>query len=219
MPAEHAPRAAVLFALREEAAPFLRRLVIPKTVPLDARRITRACGALRDRAVCIACSGAGERNAEEGIRLLSQAQDSPFSCLLICGFAGGLAAEMAPGSLLVAERVTVHGDKASPEVYPADSRLLALANSVGLPGIDLRRGALHTTNRILISPAEKKALAERTGAQAADMDGNVDRSRVILAVLTHPWKIPALIRLGTNSACAARNLASFVEAFLGLLPD
>jgi len=209
--------------------------------------------------VCIACSGAGERNAEEGIRLLSQAQDSPFSCLLICGFAGGLAAEMAPGSLLVAERVTVHGDKASPEVYPADSRLLALANSVGLPGIDLRRGALHTTNRILISPAEKKALAERTGAQAvdmetagaaraaaarnipwlavraitdaadqempfdfnrlADMDGNVDRSRVILAVLTHPWKIPALIRLGTNSACAARNLASFVEAFLGLLPD
>lgn len=52
----------------------------------------------------------------------------------------------------------------------------------------------------------------------ADEDGNVNRGRVVCAALTHPWKIPALIRLGTRSSLAANNLATFLKAFLEALP-
>lgn len=53
----------------------------------------------------------------------------------------------------------------------------------------------------------------------ADADGNVHRGRIVLVTLTHPWKIPALIRLGKRSALAANNLALFLEALLKTLPD
>ena len=51
----------------------------------------------------------------------------------------------------------------------------------------------------------------------ADSDGNVDKKRVILTTLTHPWKIPGLIRLGARSSLAAKNLAAFLEAYLTTL--
>ena len=53
----------------------------------------------------------------------------------------------------------------------------------------------------------------------ADANGNVDKKRVIAATLTHPWKIPALIRLGARSSLAAKNLAAFLDAYLQALPD
>ena len=53
----------------------------------------------------------------------------------------------------------------------------------------------------------------------AGADGVVARGRVTMAALTHPWKIPALIRLGGRSALAARNLADFLAAFLENMPE
>ena len=53
----------------------------------------------------------------------------------------------------------------------------------------------------------------------ADAEGDVDRKRILRATLTHPWKIPALIRLGQRSTLAARNLAIFLETFLKSLPE
>jgi adenosylhomocysteine nucleosidase len=51
-----------------------------------------------------------------------------------------------------------------------------------------------------------------------DEKGEVLRNKVALAMLSRPWKIPAMIRLGARSSLAARNLALCVEAFLGALP-
>lgn len=48
----------------------------------------------------------------------------------------------------------------------------------------------------------------------ANANGDPDIGRVILVTLTHPWKIPALIRLGSRSSLAAQNLALFLEAFI-----
>jgi adenosylhomocysteine nucleosidase len=47
-----------------------------------------------------------------------------------------------------------------------------------------------------------------------DAEGNVNRNQIVLAALTRPWKIPALIQLGGRSARAARNLATFLETLL-----
>ncbi len=53
----------------------------------------------------------------------------------------------------------------------------------------------------------------------AGADGVVDRRRVALAAVTHPWKIPALIRLGQRSSLAGLNLADFLVAFLEQMPQ
>ena len=53
----------------------------------------------------------------------------------------------------------------------------------------------------------------------ANPDGSINRSRVVLATLANPRKIPALMRLGRNSALAANNLAAFLLAFLQALPE
>ncbi len=52
----------------------------------------------------------------------------------------------------------------------------------------------------------------------AGPEGEVARSRIAFAALLHPWKVPALIRLGARSAVAARNLAAFVEDWVEAFP-
>jgi adenosylhomocysteine nucleosidase len=228
-------RIGVLFALPEEAAPFLRRQAV---VPALGRCVVRVSGV-----------GAGKA-ARETQRLLAE---NAIERLMICGFGGGLTASMTPGSLIVAERVLdATGEaSASPMVYTPDRRMLERA--------DGPCGDLVTVRKVVTTPDEKRALYARTKAQMVDMEtagatavaeqaglpwlavrvatdsvdealpldfnaladaeGNVDRGRVIAATLAQPWKIPALIRLGGRSALAAKNLTRFLEIYLQQWPD
>lgn len=52
-----------------------------------------------------------------------------------------------------------------------------------------------------------------------DPYGGVDRGRIVADALLHPWKIPALIRLGMRSSLASRNLAAFLHALLPRIRD
>lgn len=230
------PRIYVLFALPEEAAPFLRRMAV---VP-----------ALRQRCE-VRVSGVGaDKAARETAQIVAAGGVKP---LIVCGFGGGLTEQITPGSLIVPERVLdATGDvSAPPTVYRPDERMLELA--------ERPCGDLVTVGRVLTTRDEKCALHARTQAQMVDMEtagavrvadqadvpwlavrvatdsieeplpfdfnaladaeGNVDRRRVVAAALTHPWKIPALIRLGSHSALAAKNLARFLEIYLQQLPD
>ena len=230
------PRICVLFALPEEAAPFLRRLAVVPELRLRCEVRVSGVGTLKA--------------ARETAKLI---EEGPTAGIVICGFGGGLTEQIAPGSLIVAERVLdttgAHAD--TPKVYRPDSRLLERAEGPC--------GDLVTVSRVLTTPDEKRALHARTQAQMVDMEtagavaaaeqagipwlavrvatdsveeplpfdfntlsdaeGNVDRGRVVVAALTHPWKIPALIRLGSRSALAAKNLARFLETYLQQWPD
>ena len=197
-------------------------------------------------------SGAGAVNVRKITQCMPLEQ---ARCLLICGFAGGLARELMPGTLVVGESVT----NPQGQLFNADSRLLATVESVRLPELTAMRGTIYSADRVLTTRAEKQELTKRTDAIAVDMetyaaaqvaeerhvpwlavrvvtdgvsddmpldfnaladaDGNVDKKRVIAATLAHPWKIPALIRLGARSSLAAKNLAVFLDAYLQALPD
>lgn len=227
----------ILFALPDEAKPFqaLARVRNGQSLP-----------------VSVAVSGVGGRNAAKA----AEAMHLPMArCLLICGFAGGLATELTAGMLVLGEFVT----NSTGEVLKADSRLLTVAESVRALDLCAMRGTIYTGDKVLGRGVEKQELAGRNDAVAVDMEtfaaaqvaeryhvpwlaarvitdgvaddlpidfnaladaeGNVDRKRVIAATLTHPWKIPALIRLGARSSLAAKNLARFLEAYLPLLSD
>jgi adenosylhomocysteine nucleosidase len=229
------PRTCVLFALPEEAAPFLRR--------------QKAVSALR-QACTVVVSGVGTlKAARETTRMVEEGR---IERLIVCGFGGGLTAQIRPGSLIVAERVLdMTGNTAAPLTYRPDRRMLQMAAGPC--------GDLVTVDSVVTTPDAKRALHARTQAQMVDMEtagavkaaeqaglpwlavrvatdsvdealpfdfnaladaeGNVDRGRVIRATLAQPWKIPALIRLGSRSALAAKNLTRFLELYLQQQPD
>lgn len=276
MPAIQPPSLCVLCALPDEAAALLPRMRFADRIPtLPDLMNGHVAGTLNGRTLSVSCSGVGMRNMVPHLNFLlsmahgtyrsprlgreSHVEQLPIRRLLICGFGGGLAPEIAPGDLFIADKVThIVEEKKIYEEYLPDSGLHTLARSVP---VTLRRkhGILITESRILTHVSEKKAVYARTGAAAVDMetaaavrladshhvpwlavrtisdgpgdslpldfealsdaDGNVDKGRVIRATLTHPWKIPALIRLGARSSLAAKNLATFIEAFLAALPE
>ncbi len=47
-----------------------------------------------------------------------------------------------------------------------------------------------------------------------DADGQISRSKIVLSAVTHPWKIPALVKLGQRSSAAARCLSGALELIL-----
>lgn len=234
--ASSSPRVCVLFALPEEAAPFLRRQAAVPALQQCCRVVVSGVGAAK----------AGE----ETEKLVFEGR---ISHLIVCGFGGGLTEAVPPGGLVVAERVldATGAARYASVAYLPDSRMLARAEGPC--------GALVTASRVLTTAEEKRTLHTRTGAQMVDMEtagavrvaqqaglpwlavraatdpvdeslpldfnaladseGNVDRGRVIAATLSRPWKIPALIRLGSRSALAAKKLAHFLENYLQQWPE
>jgi len=86
--------------------------------------------------------------------------------LLVLGFAGGLRAEAAPGTLVLATAVQEPEGR-----WPGDPRLLesagAAADGADIPCI---RGELVTVAELAATPGAKAALAASTGAVAVDME-------------------------------------------------
>ncbi len=142
---------AILFALREELKPFER-------VNPDKHKFHSDC------------SGSGANNschaATQLLSAVKDASDSEYRTLLICGFAGGLVDGLTPGTLVIGDSVT----DSSGTVLTADSRLLAIAESVRLPELAAMRGTIYTDNKVLTQSAEKQALARSRDVIAVDME-------------------------------------------------
>lgn len=90
------------------------------------------------------------------------------AALLVAGLAGGCAPDLAPGDLLVAERV---GLAATGAWWAAPAELLARAaatrEALGLPG---RVGRLLTLDDVAATPAAKRACWRDHGADAVDLE-------------------------------------------------
>ncbi len=122
---------------------------------------------LRGLDVAIACSGARpERAWAEAARLLAGGATG----LLSFGLAAGLAPDLRPGDLVLAETVVLPDGRRLATAAAWRSRVAAALERAG---IATHAGPLAGTGRLLTSPGQKQALHEATGAVAADMESHV----------------------------------------------
>jgi adenosylhomocysteine nucleosidase len=118
-------------------------------------------GGLRGRRVALILAGAGQKNARHAAEILVDGHRP--ACVVSAGFGGGLATKLRRNDIVVADRLlNANGHDLPVELPPG---LLAATTQ---PGV--HRGTLLTTDRVVRMPSERKALFDRTGALAVDME-------------------------------------------------
>jgi adenosylhomocysteine nucleosidase len=229
----------VLFALPEETRPFRKRL---QSFPTSSHVYLRCSGVGAERAastaddvavvaapgdVLLICGFAGGLTSEmkpgslivadSVIDHLTGQNYKPDSELLYAAESVRLSGvSVQRGTLMTGNRVLVTaGEKrqfaeqsGGVAVDMESAGAAQVAQKYGVPWLAVRAITDGVDDDL---PLDFNALA--------DASGNVHRGRILLATLTHPWKIPALIRLGKRSSLAAENLAAFLEALLPHLPE
>lgn len=113
----------------------------------------------------VAVSGVGAHNA---MRAAERLLACGVTRLANWGVAGALDPGLAPGDVLIPERILYanddrHGFAADPD---GCARLLVRLSA----GLKARRGVLWSAEQPVATRADKRALAERTGAVAVDME-------------------------------------------------
>lgn len=114
----------------------------------------------------VACSGADPDQARAVARRF---HDQGVAGLVSFGLAGGLAADLTPGDLLLPQAVIVPGGGTIATAPAWRGRLAATLERAGLPA---RGGPITGSEEIVAMPAAKQALHARTGAVAVDMESH-----------------------------------------------
>jgi adenosylhomocysteine nucleosidase len=159
----------VVFALRREAAAFLREFPPHERFP-GGPCPARFCGP-EWLSVLVLETGVGTQRAEQAMRwLLGRPRMGDVPCrpklVLSAGFAGGLQENLRVGDVLLATEVVTPDGSTWPTTWPEE-----------LPPGEWRppliRGRLLTTDRLIGDPAEKRRLGEQHQAAAVDMESAV----------------------------------------------
>jgi len=143
-------------------------LGIIAALPWELKSLTRetiapgSWKAISPRAL-VAVSGIGADRATEAAALLI-AQGA--TALISWGYAAALDGRLTAGTLLLPERVV----DASGESYAVDAEWHRRLYAAAACKVPVRIGALVESEAIVKTAAEKRALFERTGAAAADME-------------------------------------------------
>jgi adenosylhomocysteine nucleosidase len=141
----------IVVAMREEAKPLTKHpLGIGQTIEVH-------------EGVFVHLSGVGRKRAARAAQSLLK---RGATALLSWGTAGGLVPDLAPGSLILPK--TVMGS--DPSLFQVDPSWHERLRSRLEGHIDLRSESLIESPTVLMTPEEKRALAERTGAVAVDME-------------------------------------------------
>lgn len=128
------------------------------------RAEARVLRALPGAPPLVACSGADADRAE---RRAGELVTRGATALVSIGLAGGLAEGLKAGALLLPSEVLLP-DGSLRAVHPA-WRAAVLARARGA-GVGLLDGRVASVRQAVTTPAAKRALAERSGAVAVDME-------------------------------------------------
>jgi len=143
--------------------------------------------------------------------------------VLVAGLAGALTAELKPGDLVVASEVRRSRQARPPEVVPSHASALVageLRRQLAGTGITVHHGPLVTTDRIVESADERRALAE-TGAIAVDTEsalivGREGRGIVVRAIVDNseqPLLRPGMPLRGIRALASLRRAAPVIDAW------
>ena len=197
----------VLFAVKEEARPFIKLSASHPEVE-------------------VALTGMGRANAEQvmAARLASR----PPQRVITAGFAGGLDPDLRPGQVLydlaptsgLLEALARAG--ARPGRFHCAERVIstavqkrALRDQSGADAVEMESGAISSlcrrhdipvaVIRVILDPASEDLALDFNQVMTPDL--RIASGRLALYLLKAPWKIPALLRLQHQSAAAASSLA------------
>lgn len=121
-------------------------------------------GVLAGRECLLVKTGVGQKRASAAAKII--AAQSP-ALVLIIGAAGAADPRLSIGDIVVADRVLC----ASGEVFPCDaSKTGAARTALTAAGLRVFSGPCLTVDRFVHRTAEKRALHERFGATAIDME-------------------------------------------------
>ena len=207
------PTTLILFPLKEEAAQTRRHLAGRPEVS-------------------IRLIGIGSRKAERAIRE-ALAETKPEQ-VFTCGFAGGLNPELAIGQVIFATespglRIALLKAGARPAVFLQTPRVvvtavekLRLRQTTGADAVEMESGVIRrlcrehgipsATVRVISDRADEDLPVDFNALMRSD--GRLDFPRLVLTLLGSPGRIGAMIRLGRNTAAAARRLALVLEQVL-----
>jgi adenosylhomocysteine nucleosidase len=206
-PTAHAP-VLVCFAVPQEARPF--------------QKLMRGRDDVR-----VLITGMGARNAEraigEALRQLRPAR------VFTCGFAGALNPALVVGDVVCERETSVRGAK--PVTFHCATRVAitvteksALRAQTGADVVEMESAVIARVCRATgVECLTLRAISD-TAHEDLPLDFNalmtpeekLSPVKLALAILKAPQKIPALMRLGRNSALAATRLAEVLARVVGI---
>jgi adenosylhomocysteine nucleosidase len=142
---------AITFALSAESSGFLRRLRRKSRIDQNSVRIIR--GEIDGLTIEVLDTGVGRTICRE--RIAAFLQDRQFKYLISAGFAGALNDRLHVGDLVLAENFSTVEQRG----------VRAALSTLPIHGVNLV-----TVPSMIDSAAERKRIAETTGAEAADME-------------------------------------------------
>jgi 4-hydroxy-3-methylbut-2-enyl diphosphate reductase len=165
----------------------------PELLILAPMRVEARALAPRYPGTRVVRAGCGLRRAAETARAQQAARPGP-AAVAIAGVAGALVEGLAPGMLVVADRIL---DGAGRPVAQLDSAPIVAA-ALRQRGLDVRVGPIVSTEHLVKGSSERAALAA-TGALAVDME--------TAALLANPWERPVTV-VRAISDTSSRDLLS-----------
>lgn len=193
-------------------------------VPQEAKAFQKLVGGRADVRVLI--TGLGARNAERAVR--EALRELRPSRVFTCGFAGALNPDLVIGDVVCTRETPVTGAK--PVYFFCASRVAvtvaeksALRAQTGADVVEMESAVIArvcaatgvecVTLRAISDTAHEDLPLDFNALMTAEE--KLSLLKLALAVLKAPQKIPALIRLGRNSALAAGRLAEVLERAVG----
>jgi adenosylhomocysteine nucleosidase len=214
---ERWPEVLVCFAVKEEAAVFKKAL--PNLAGFGNPEIL--------------VTGMGRKNSA---RMIEERLEKPApELVLTCGFAGALNPELKIGDVLfdadpgngLAELLQASGAKpatfyCAPRVATTVAEKTALRQSTGADVVEMESGVIREICREKNIQSATVRVISDTAAQDLPLDFNalmtleekLSFSKLALALIKSPSKIPKLMELQRNTRFAAQELAKVLENLL-----
>lgn len=232
-------RVAILAPMHPELRPLRRPLALRRLGGGDGALFTGALGGLD---VVAAITGIGTRAAARTTeRLLER---DAVDRVIVVGIAGAIAAGLGVGELVVPERVLdlatgrehrptplgavpARGTLATSDALVALPDALARLGREGVVAIDMETSAIAAVcERRGVAWSVFRAISDRAGAGPLDAEilrlagpeGRPAPLALARFLLTRPWRVPQLVRLGRDSRRATRVAADAVLAALAAAP-